>query len=83
MQLALLRAVVAAVLLAVSVNSPAAGKAYRVDLWPVGGVEGATGDREEGADGAFWIASAEYDNPTGGWTPFVQRLAPSGALSRW
>lgn len=80
---ALLRAAAAAALLAASATALADGSAWRVDFWPVGGVEGATGDREAGADGAFWIAAAEYDNPTGGWTPYVQRLTPSGALSRW
>lgn len=80
---ALLRAAATAALLAASATALADGRAWRVDLWPVGGVEGATGDREAGADGAFWIAAAEYDNPTGGWTPYVQRLTPSGALSRW
>lgn len=83
MKLALLRAAVAAVLLAVTTNATGAAKAYRVDYWQVDGVEGATGDREEGASGAFWLAAAEYDNPTGGWKPVVKRLTPSGAVSRW
>lgn len=80
---ALVRAAATAALLAVPLTAHAGGRAWRVDLWPVDGVEGATGDREEGAGGAFWIAAAEYDDPSGGWTPVVQRLSPSGAVSRW
>ncbi len=53
MKLALLRAAVAALLLVVTANAPGAGKSYRVDFWQVDGVEGAAGDREEGASGAF------------------------------
>jgi hypothetical protein len=76
-------AVVAAVLALVSAPVLAAGKAYRVTLYGVSGVEGSTGDREEGMDGAFWFPSAVYDNPTGDWKPVVQRLSTSGALTRW
>ncbi|HYN40309.1 MAG TPA: hypothetical protein VE129_00920 [Thermoanaerobaculia bacterium] len=78
-----LAAVAAAALVLLPSAAFAAGKAYRVTLSAASGVEGSTGDREAGANGAFWFPGAEYDNPTGGWKPRVQRLAPSGALTTW
>ncbi len=83
MKNALLAAVAAAVLVLFPIPALAAGKAYRVTLFSVSGVEGSTGDREAGADGAFWFPAAEYDNPSGGWKPRLQRLTPSGALTTW
>lgn len=78
-----LAAVAAAALVLSTSTALAAGKAYRVTLSAVSGVEGATGDREPGADGAFWFPGAEYDNPSGDWKPVVQRLSSSGTLSKW
>jgi hypothetical protein len=83
MKYAPLAAVAAAALGLLSSPAFAAGKAYRVTSYAVAGVEGATGDREPGPDGAFWFPGAVYDNPTGDWKPVVQRLSPSGALTKW
>lgn len=76
-------AAAAAALVLSSSPGLAAGKAYKVTLYAASGVEGSTGDREAGTDGAFWFPSAVYDNPTGDWKPVVHRLSPTGALSRW
>lgn len=76
-----LAAAVAAVLL-VSSSSLEAGSAWRLTQHDVAANEGSSGDREAG-DGAFWVPSSEYDNPTGGWKPIVHRLAPSGAVTSW
>ncbi|MBK6403687.1 MAG: hypothetical protein IPF66_00820 [Holophagales bacterium] len=78
-----LAAALAAALLLFPSRAVAAGTAYRVTLFATAGVEGSSGDREPGADGSFWFPAAAYDNPTGGWTPIVRRLAPSGALTTW
>ncbi len=78
-----LAAALAAALLLFPFRAVGAGTAYRVTLFATAGVEGSSGDREPGADGSFWFPAAEYDNPTGGWTPIVHRLSPSGDLTRW
>lgn len=78
-----LAAVAATALALLPLPALAAGKAFRVTLYQASGVEGATGDREAGANGAFWIPSAVYDDPTGDWRPNVQRLSPSGSLTKW
>ncbi len=83
MKYAPLAAAAAAAWLLLSNPAMASGSAYRCVLYPVPGNEGSTGDREAGANGAFWIPSSAYDNPTGGWKPIVYRLDPSGAVARW
>jgi hypothetical protein len=83
MKNASLAAVTVAALVLLPSAALASGKAYRVTLTAASGVEGSTGDREAGANGAFWLPGAEYDNPTGGWKPRVQRLTPSGILTTW
>jgi hypothetical protein len=83
MRIARFAAVTAVALVLFPYPALAAGTAYRVTLYATSGVEGSSGDREAGANGAFWFPSAEYDNPTGGWKPIVQRLAPTGALTKW
>ncbi len=79
----LLLAAAAAAVLGLSSSPLLAGTSYRLTHHAGAGNEGSSGDREPGPDGAFWIPSSEYDNPTGGWKPVVLRLATSGALSRW
>ncbi|MDX9735213.1 MAG: hypothetical protein RBU36_13880 [Thermoanaerobaculia bacterium] len=83
MKYAPLAAAAAAALLLFSNPAVASGAAYRSVLYPVAGNEGSSGDREAGANGAFWIPSSAYDNPTGGWRPIVHRLDPSGDVTRW
>ncbi|HPA51564.1 MAG TPA: hypothetical protein PLP50_08175 [Thermoanaerobaculia bacterium] len=83
MKYAPLAAAAAAALLLFSNPAVASGAAYRSVLYPVAGNEGSSGDREAGANGAFWIPSSAYDNPTGGWIPIVHRLDPSGDVTRW
>lgn len=76
-------AVSAAVVALSSASVLAEGAAYRVTHYPVAGNEGSTGDREAAPDGAFWIPSSSYHNPTGGWLPIVHRLRTSGLVERW
>ena len=47
------------------------------------GNEGSSGDREAGLDGAFWVPSSSYHDPSGGWLPIVHRLRTSGLVERW
>ena len=83
MKYAPLAAAAAAAWLLLSNPAVASGAAYRCVLYPVAGNEGSSGDREAGANGAFWIPSSAYDNPTGGWKPIVHRLDPSGTVTTW
>ncbi|HMM35452.1 MAG TPA: hypothetical protein PKA62_12050, partial [Thermoanaerobaculia bacterium] len=76
-------AAAAAACLLLSNAAAASGAAYRSVLYPVAGNEGSSGDREAGANGAFWIPSSAYDDPTGGWKPIVHRLDPSGGVATW
>ncbi|MHB8797046.1 MAG: NHL repeat-containing protein [Thermoanaerobaculia bacterium] len=83
MKYAPLAAAAAAAWLLLSNPAVASGTAYRCVLYPVAGNEGSSGDREAGANGAFWIPSSAYDDPTGGWKPIVHRLESSGNVAKW
>ncbi|MBL8113986.1 MAG: hypothetical protein JNK60_13985, partial [Acidobacteria bacterium] len=61
----------------------AEGRAFNVRTFPATRSSESIGDREAGANGAFWYGRDQYDNANGFYFPEVARLTPDGAATVW